>query len=103
MTSAAMHALATAGAIEPLVQKLLEGTDEERGWAAQALCRFSSEQDQAVAGSALLTAPGHCVEGLLACLQHEEVRCVTEGRGGGHNCIVTVTVTVTVTVIELQL
>lgn len=78
VTSSAMHALATAGAIEPLLQALLEGSDEQRGWAAQALCRFSSErdQDQAVAGSALLLGAGggQCVEGLIACLQHEEVR-----------------------------
>lgn len=73
VTAFAMHALATAGAIEPLVLQLLEGSSEQRGWAAQALCRFSSERDQAHA-SALVSVESHCVEGLVACLQHGETR-----------------------------
>jgi hypothetical protein len=73
VTSTAMHALATAGAIEPLVQQLLKGSSSQRGWAAQALCRFSSERDQAQA-SALMSVESHCIEGLIECLNHDEVR-----------------------------
>lgn len=73
VSSSAVHALATAGAIEPLVECLLHGEEGMRGNAAEAVCRFSSERDTALA-SAVLSVEGKCIDGLVRCLEHEEDR-----------------------------